>query len=167
MRRAKRALCHASGKITHRKPESFPPFRPSMTSFYCFRHFFVSQDFFLHFRWQRVPLTPHFHFLHMFNIEMTDPLSLDIFTALKVCWITALAAVIVSIKPQDIVSFAAYSLCILKPARSLESSVQPANRGLAISLRIFSLSSLRTILMLTRSCMFFIVFPNTELFMSL
>ena len=106
MRWAKRALCHASGKFTHRKPESFPPFRPSMTSFYCFRHFFVNQDFFLHFRWQRVPLTPHFHFLHMFNIEMTNPLTLDIFTVLKVCWMTALAAVIVSIKPQDIVSFA-------------------------------------------------------------
>ena len=42
----------------------------------------------------------------MFNIEMTDPLTLDIFTVLKVCWMAALAAAIVSIKPQDIVSFA-------------------------------------------------------------
>ena len=59
------------------------------------------------------------------------------------------------------------SLCMLKPARSLENSVQPANRGLAINVPIFSLLSLRTILMLSRFCTFSIVFPNTELFMSL
>lgn len=42
----------------------------------------------------------------MFNIEMTDLLTMDIFTVLKVSWMTALVAAIVSIKPQDIVSFA-------------------------------------------------------------
>ena len=41
----------------------------------------------------------------MFNIEMTDLLTLDIFTVLKVCWMTALAAAIVSIKPRDIFFF--------------------------------------------------------------
>lgn len=37
---------------------------------------------------------------------MTDLLTLDIFTVQKVCWMTALAAAIVSIKSRDIVSFA-------------------------------------------------------------
>lgn len=43
-------------------------------------------------------------FLH-YNIGMANLFTLNIFTVLKVCWMTALAAVIVSIKLQVTVSF--------------------------------------------------------------
>ena len=43
-------------------------------------------------------------FLH-YNIGMANLFTLNIFTVLKVCWMTAVAAVIVSFKPQVIVSW--------------------------------------------------------------
>ena len=70
-----------------------------------FRHFFLKQNIFLHFWRQHIPQALHFtFFLSISNIEMTNLLSLNIFTVLKVCWMTALAAAIVLIKPLVIVS---------------------------------------------------------------
>ena len=43
-------------------------------------------------------------FLH-YNIGMANLFTLNIFTVLKVCWMAVVAAVIVSIKPQVIVSW--------------------------------------------------------------
>ena len=58
-----------------------------------------------------------------------------------------------------------FSLCMLKPAKLLKKCVHPAISGIVISLGFFL--PLRTILMSTRFLTFSIVFPNTELSMSL
>ena len=55
----------------------------------------------------------HFTLLEILNTEMTNILTPNIFTVLKVCWMIALGAAIISIKPQVAVSFAVkpLSLC--------------------------------------------------------
>ena len=49
----------------------------------------------------------------MSNIKMTNILTLNIFTVLKVCWMTVLAATIVTIKPQVVVSFVLKEVAIV------------------------------------------------------
>ena len=51
--------------------------------------------------------------LSMSNIGMANLLNLSIFTVIKVCWMTALAAVIVSSEPQVIVSFVMEALSLV------------------------------------------------------